>query len=199
MSSPATSPPSTGSRGSRSENARTPAAADIPAWKRALAPLSSLRLTVLLLALGIVVTFFGTLAQTEDGLYVAQQRYFRSWFSVWSPHDPGWKWLKVPLPGGYLLGTLLVLNLIAAHTTRFKPTWRKSGIFLTHLGVLMLLLGQLATDMLSRESRMSFAEGEWRNYSEDFQRTELAFLTGSIAYPVPRPGRPIPNVGPKRS
>ena len=177
MSSPATSPPSTGSRGSRSENARTPAAADIPAWKRALAPLSSLRLTVLLLALGIVVTFFGTLAQTEDGLYVAQQRYFRSWFSVWSPHDPGWKWLKVPLPGGYLLGTLLVLNLIAAHTTRFKPTWRKSGIFLTHLGVLMLLLGQLATDMLSRESRMSFAEGEWRNYSEDFQRTELAFLT----------------------
>jgi len=131
---------------------------------------------VILLALGIVVTFFGTLAQTEDGLYVAQQRYFRSWFSVWSPHDPGWKWLQIPLPGGYLLGVLLLANLIAAHTTRFKPTWRKSGIFLTHLGVILLLLGQLATDMFSRESRMSFAEGEARNYSEDFQKTELVFL-----------------------
>jgi hypothetical protein len=31
--------------------------------------------------------------------------------------------------------------------------------------------------MFSRESRMSFPEGEWRNYSEDFQKTELAFLT----------------------
>lgn len=178
MSAPATSPPSSGSKGPR-RAAAAPATVSKPAraWKRWLSPLSSLRLTVILLALGIVVTFFGTLAQTEDGLYVAQQKYFRSWFSVWSPHDPGWKWLKVPLPGGYLLGTLLVANLLAAHTTRFKPTWRKSGIFLTHMGVLMLLLGQLATDMFSRESRMSFPEGEWRNYSEDFQKTELAFLT----------------------
>lgn len=178
MSAPATSPPSSGSKGPRRAVA-APATEPkpVPAWKRWLSPLSSLRLTVILLALGILVTFFGTLAQTEDGLYVAQQKYFRSWFSVWSPHDPGWKWLKVPLPGGYLLGTLLVANLLAAHTTRFKPTWRKSGIFLTHMGVLMLLLGQLATDMFSRESRMSFPEGEWRNYSEDFQKTELAFLT----------------------
>ena len=178
MSAPATSPPSSGSKGPR-RAAVAPATEpkSVPAWKRLMSPLSSLRLTVILLALGIVVTFFGTLAQTEDGLYVAQQKYFRSWFSVWSPHDPGWKWLKVPLPGGYLLGTLLVANLLAAHTTRFKPTWRKSGIFLTHMGVLMLLLGQLATDMFSRESRMSFPEGEWRNYSEDFQKTELAFLT----------------------
>lgn len=42
--------------------------------------------------------------------------------------------------------------------------------------MVLLLLGQLATDMLSRESRMSFAEGEARSYSEDFQKTELVFL-----------------------
>ncbi|MCW5556388.1 MAG: hypothetical protein KIT22_00855 [Verrucomicrobiae bacterium] len=87
-----------------------------PAWQRWIAPISSLRLTVLLLALSIIVTFFGTLAQTEDGLYVAQQRYFRSWFSVWSPHNPDWKWLQIPLPGGYLLGVLLLVNLITSLT-----------------------------------------------------------------------------------
>lgn len=181
MSAPATSPPPPGSKGSRRPAAapESPASVPKPAWKKWLAPLSSLRLTVTLLALGIVVTFFGTLAQTEDGLYIAQQRYFRSWFSIWSPHDPGWKWIQIPLPGGYLLGTLLVLNLIAAHTTRFKPSWRKAGIFMTHMGVLMLLLGQLATDMFSRESRMNFAEGESRSYSEDFQKTELAFVTAA--------------------
>jgi ResB-like family len=146
-------------------------------WKKLLAPISSLRLTVILLALGIAVVFFGTLAQTEDGLYVAQTRYFRSWFSTWSPHDPAWKWIIVPLPGGYLLGVLLLVNLLAAHFVRFKFGWKKSGILMSHLGIIMLLVGQLATDMFARESRMSFAEGEWRNYSEDFMKTELAILT----------------------
>ncbi len=145
--------------------------------KRLLAPLTSIRLTVTLLALGIAVIFFGTLAQTDDGLYVAQARFFRSWFSVFSPHDPAWKWIKIPLPGGYLLGTSLLVNLVAAHISRFKFAWKKSGIVMTHLGIILLLVGQLATDMFARESRMSFAEGEWRNYSEDFQKTELVFLS----------------------
>jgi hypothetical protein len=145
--------------------------------KRLLAPLTSLRLTVTLLALGIAVVFFGTLAQTEDGLYVAQSRYFRSWFSTWSPHDPSLKWIIVPLPGGYLLGTSLLVNLIAAHLVRFKFAWKKTGIILSHLGIIVLLVGQLATDMFAHESRISFAEGEWRNYSEDFQETELVFLS----------------------
>lgn len=136
--------------------------------------LSSLRLTVVLLAFGILVVFFGTLGQTSDGLYVAQERYFRSWFSYWTPH--GRNFPVVPLPGGYLLGTLLVINLLVAHFTRFKWTWAKSGIFLTHFGIILLLLGQLATDMFARESVMSFREGESRNYSESQMDFELAFL-----------------------
>ena len=136
--------------------------------------LSSLRLTVVLLGLGVVVVFFGTLGQTSDGLYVAQERYFRSWFSYWTPHGAAFP--VVPLPGGYLLGTMLVINLLVAHFTRFKWTWSKSGIFLTHIGIILLLLGQLATDMLARESIMSFREGDTRNYSESSMDFELAFL-----------------------
>ena len=136
--------------------------------------LSSLRLTVVLLAMGIAVVFFGTLGQTSDGLYVAQQRYFRSWFSHWTPHGSSFPW--IPLPGGYLVGTLLLVNLAVAHFTRFKWSWSKSGIFLTHIGVIVLLVGQLLTDMLARESVMSFREGDTRNYSESSLDYELAFL-----------------------
>lgn len=153
------------------------AGANRPVWRRLLDVISSLRLTVVLLAFSILVVFFGTLAQTEDGIYVAQAKYFRSLFAVWSPHDPGWKWVMIPLPGGYLLGGLLLVNLLAAHATRFKFTWSKSGIFLTHLGIILLLLSQLATDLFARESRMRFAEGEFRNYTEDFHASELAVLT----------------------
>jgi hypothetical protein len=136
--------------------------------------LSSLKLTVVLLALGIAVVFFGTLGQTSDGLYVAQQRYFRSWFAYWTPHNASFPW--IPLPGGYLVGTLLLLNLMVAHFTRFKWSWAKSGIFLTHIGIILLLVGQLLTDMLARESIMNFREGETRNYSESSLDYELTFL-----------------------
>ena len=143
--------------------------------KKPLQFLSSLRLTVVLLALGIAVVFFGTLGQTSDGLYVAQERYFRSWFTYWTPHGSSFPW--IPLPGGYLVGTALLLNLVVAHFTRFTWTWAKSGIFLTHTGIILLLVGQLLTDMLARESIMSFREGETRNYSESSMDFELAFMT----------------------
>jgi hypothetical protein len=143
--------------------------------KKVLQFLSSLKLTVVLLALAIAVVFFGTLGQTSDGLYVAQERYFRSWFTYWTPHGSSFPW--VPLPGGYLVGSLLLLNLIVAHVTRFKWGWDKSGIFMTHVGIILLLVGQLLTDMMARESVMSFREGDSRNYSESSMDFEFALLT----------------------
>jgi hypothetical protein len=136
---------------------------------------SSLRLTVVCLAFSVVLVFLGTLAQVNEGLYQAQTRWFRSFFIWWGPHGSGW---HLPIfPGGYLLGGILLVNLITAHIKRFQFTWRKLGIHLTHLGIILLLVGQLATDMLSRESQMSFSKGETRRYSESPRRPELVFLT----------------------
>ena len=130
---------------------------------------TSLRLTVVCLAVGIVLIFLGTWAQKDEGLWNAQTRWFRSWFIFWGP---------VPVfPGGYLLGCTLVTNLIAAHIKRFTWSVKKIGIQLTHLGVILLLLGQLATDMLSRESIISLREGESKNYSEAHMGAELIFAT----------------------
>ena len=42
--------------------------------------LSSLRLTVALLACGIVLVFLGTLAQEPMGLYLVQERFFKAFF-----------------------------------------------------------------------------------------------------------------------
>jgi hypothetical protein len=145
--------------------------------KRFFKPLSSLRLTVALLFIGLVLVFFGTLNQASEGLYSAQNRYFRSFFIWVGPAGAGW---KVPVfPAGYLVGGLLLVNLVAAHTARFKLSWKKSGIFLTHIGVILLLVGQLATDLLSTESSLGLMEGETKNYSEDFHANELALIDTS--------------------
>ena len=147
--------------------------------KRLVKLFTSMRLTVVLLCMSIVLVFIGTLAQVHEGLYLAQARYFKSWFIV----GPivGNATLPIILPGGYLLGTLLLINLLSAHIARFAFTWKKTGIHLTHGGLIFLLLGQLLTDVLSTESAIQIAEGETRNYSVDFHDNELVIIDPSDA------------------
>ena len=132
---------------------------------------ASLRLTVVLLGLGIVLIFSGTIAQVHLGLYKAQNEFFRSFIVFWQPDNVAW---KIPvLPGGYLLGGLLLLNLVAAHTERFSLTRKKAGIWIIHMGLILLLVGQLLTDMLAHESTLHLRVGEARNYSESERAYEL--------------------------
>ena len=49
---------------------------------RLIRVITSLRLTVVLLAFGILLVFIGTIAQVDEGLYNAQARYFHQWFVI---------------------------------------------------------------------------------------------------------------------
>jgi hypothetical protein len=135
---------------------------------------SSLRLTVVVLAMSLVLVFVGTLAQVKMGLYLAQERYFSSLFVMWGPEKANW---QIPVwPGGYLLGAVLLLNLVAAHVTRFKFTKKKIGIFVIHAGLVVMFIGQFATQMLQVESFMAIKNGATKNYSESSRRHELAVI-----------------------
>ncbi len=147
--------------------------------KKIITFFTSLRLTVVLLAFAIILVFIGTLAQVDEGLYNAQARYFRQWL-IFGLDLFGHK-IPVILPGGYLIGTMLLANLLAAHIYRFQLSVKKIGIQLAHTGVILLLVGQLATDMLAHEAQIRFAEGETKTYAESPQNYELAFTTDAGA------------------
>jgi hypothetical protein len=135
---------------------------------------ASLRLTVICLGVGVVLVFLGTIRQVDLGLYRAQNDYFRSFFVYWGPKDAGW---QIPVfPGGYLLGGVLLINLVTAHFTRFQFTRKKAGLWMVHCGLILLLLGQLLTDMLSRETVLHLREGEAKNYTESQRQAELAVI-----------------------
>ena len=139
---------------------------------------SSLRLTVVCLALGLVLVFAGTLAQVDLGLYKAQNDYFRSFFLWWGPAGADW---KIPVfPAGYLVGSVLLINLVAGHFKRFRFTANKLGIWMVHFGLILLLLGQFMTDMLARESFLHLREvsvhGVAKNYSESPTQQEIAIV-----------------------
>jgi hypothetical protein len=145
---------------------------------------ASLRLTVVLLGLSLVLIFFGTLDQVHYGIWETQKRYFESFLVVWS-YPPQWiaynklYWFHLPMPGGYLLGAMLLLNLLAAHFTRFQLSAKKSGIFLIHFGLILLLISELLTDLVSQESQMPVDEGGSSNYSQAFRENELVFIDRS--------------------
>jgi hypothetical protein len=144
---------------------------------------TSLKLTVTLLAFAIILVFVGTLAQADEGLYGAQAHYFKQWIVV-GAHLFGHKvWLL--LPGGYLIGTLLLVNLVASHIYRFELSFKKTGIQLAHAGVIVLLVGQLSTDLLSHELQMRFTEGETRNFSDSATEFELVFRSGDEVTAIP--------------
>jgi len=147
--------------------------------RRLIDTLASLKLTVLLLILSMILILLGTLEQVHWGIWHVQKVYFSSWFCFY-PMDPTAP-LRIPLPAGFTLGALLIINLAFAHVRHFKATAAKVGNLMIHAGLLLLLGGGFVTAIYQEESAMIIPEGEQRNYSEAFRDFEIALVEKSTA------------------
>lgn len=145
--------------------------------RRLVDTLSSLKLTVLLLILSMILILLGTLEQVHWGIWHVQKVYFSSWLCFY-PMDPTAA-LRIPLPAGFTLGALLIINLAFAHVRHFKATAAKVGNLMIHAGLLLLLGGGFVTAIYQEESAMIIPEGEKRNYSEAFREFEIALVEKS--------------------
>lgn len=152
--------------------------------KKALKVAASLRLTVILFAMAMFLILAGTLAQVHEGVWTAVARYFRSGlvrieFQLFVPHDV----VKIPgailFPGGFTIAGVLLVNLLAAHAVRFKFSTKRLGIIITHLGIILLLVGEFVTGIAATEGNMGIDGGSSSNYIEDIRATELAVIDPS--------------------
>ena len=138
---------------------------------RLLLPLASLRLTVVLFALSIILVLAGTLAQIDYDIWYVVANYFRCWVA--------WVELKIffpraldvpgvfPIPGGWLVGGALGVNLLAAHATRFRVTGSGRTLW---LGAALIVTGSVLTyaviqsgldDTVESELTSKFCKGLW--------------------------------------
>jgi len=152
--------------------------------KRLVQALASMRLTVALLGLAMVLIFVGTLAQTRLGVWQVVDTYFRApiaWvdLGVFAPTSVGVDGVVIPLPGGLLLGMLLLVNLVFAHAHRWKALRRRPALILVHSGLIVLLLGEILTGVLADEGLMRIDEGEHAWFVEDIRAVELALVDRS--------------------
>ncbi len=126
--------------------------------------LGSLKLTVVLFALSLILVLVGTLAQDEMNMLEVKQRYFLSWIAplhlddflpqAFHRHEepytaivplPGGRQVDLlvwPFPGGALIGFMLMVNLIAAKITRFRIQGSGNSLI---AGGAFIFLGLLAT------------------------------------------------------
>jgi len=135
---------------------------------------ASLRLTITLLMASILLVFLATLDQVPWGVWHIQDAYFESLWVIYPLAESAP--LRIPLPGGFLLGGLLCINLLAAHFKHYRPLWSRMGISLIHGGLLLLLIGGFAIAHFQHESALMFAEGERKDHTEAFRDHELAVI-----------------------
>ncbi len=155
---------------------------------KVLRVLASLRLTVVLFALSFLLVYWGTLAQVDFGINTVMDRYFRSFvvkiplkFIVSAPWADEEKWpllnqIRLPYPGGWLLGSLLMTNLFSAHIIRFKRHWTQAGIWMIHTGIAIMMIGEFFTGMYASEGQMSILEGKSANFLQHHHATEFVFI-----------------------
>lgn len=132
--------------------------------------LGSLGLCCALLLCLFVLTVQGTLYQVDHGLFAAKERFFASWF-IWV--DAGAVSLPV-FPGGITCMGLTAINLIVGGIIRLRWGWRVIGIFITHLGVVFMLVAGLVTHYFASEGQLKLHEGEQADYFIDARHWEVA-------------------------
>lgn len=121
--------------------------------------LASFKLNLFVLCSLALLVFFGTIYQSKHGLYMAQKVFFDSLIV----HD-GW----LILPGVRLVMWLAFLNLSAFMIFKFKYTWKKIGLIVSHIGLILILVGGFYNLHFSTESILNLREGEQSSKSEAY-------------------------------
>jgi hypothetical protein len=107
-------------------------------------------------------------------------------------------------PGGVIVGSLFVANLVVAQISRVKLSWRKIGLWISHAGLILLVSGEFISAVLQVDGQMTVEEGQTVNYVESTREIELTITDTTDAksddvYGVPeslmREGSMVPIPG----
>jgi len=134
--------------------------------------LASLKLTIINLVALMALVIMCTVAQVNMGTYGAVRMYMYSYWLWWNL--PGTDYLLPVFPGGVLVGSLLVANLVIAQVSRLKLSWRKIGLWIAHAGLILLVSGEFISALFQVDTQMAVEEGQTLNYVESTREIELA-------------------------
>jgi hypothetical protein len=124
------------------------------------------------MAVLMALVFLCTIAQVKMGTYGAVEQYMRH-FLVWARLGS----FEIPVfPGGALVGLVLTVNLAASLFYRLVWSFKKLGLWLVHVGLILLFAGEFVTAAFQEDMRMTIEEGQTVGYLESTRDIELAVI-----------------------
>ncbi|MEM7516370.1 MAG: hypothetical protein AAF368_05545, partial [Planctomycetota bacterium] len=140
--------------------------------------LGSFGLASVLIFFLFLLTWLGTLAQTEDGIYEVQKAYFESWYVVHPITAIGRTQLPfeipLPLPGGALVMGLFTLNLMIGGLVRIKKNSRTAGVIVVHIGILLMMAAALVKLTASADGHLTLEDGQQSDEFVSYHDWEVA-------------------------
>ncbi|HVY62434.1 MAG TPA: cytochrome c biogenesis protein CcsA [Planctomycetota bacterium] len=134
--------------------------------------LGSYGLCCVLLGLLFLLTFLGTIEQTERGLYDVQKKYFESlWLVYWA----GGK-VPIPLPGVASILAVLTANLIVGGLIRIRKSKATVGVIIVHVGILIMFGAALVKMKFSEDGHLTLFERERSDDFESYYDWEVAIF-----------------------
>ncbi len=122
--------------------------------------------TITLLLLG-VLTWLATLEQIDKGLYPTLNKYFH-WQSPFLIPEINGKTVPLPLPGGYYVSAVLLLNLILGGIIRIRKGWKHAGNLVSHAGIILMLVAGAVAHHFSERGNMQIWQDGRSNTAEDY-------------------------------
>ncbi len=122
--------------------------------------------TALLLIMGLL-TWLATLEQVDHGLHATLRKYF-DWRALFVLPEINGKQVPLPLPGGYWVSALLLLNLTLGGILRARKGWKHIGNLISHAGIILMLVAGGVSHHFSERGNMAVSEGAENNAAEDY-------------------------------
>ena len=157
--------------------------------------LSGFGLATTLLVILMVETWLATMEQVDAGLHMTLQKYFHfsNWYvrpdaGVFSEKLAGK--LLPPLPGGYLVCALLVLNLTLGGIIRMRKGWKTAGVLMSHFGIIFMIVAGGVAQLKEERGVMMLSEKEndafphVADYAEAFTETVVEITEVKDGKPV---------------
>lgn len=112
----------------------------------------------------MILLIVGTIAQKYIGLQASLNLYFSSFITFIGP---------IPFPGGATLMIILFINMLMKLVmfTKLKP--HKAGTLITHISVLVLMIGGGVTALTQKDGYITIQQGASSNLVEDYHQRVL--------------------------
>ncbi len=127
--------------------------------------LSGFGLATTLLVILMLLTWLATLEQVEHGLHMTLEKYFhysKPWVfpdaAIFFKSLSGQDKSLPPLPGGFWVCALLVVNMTLGGIIRMRKGWRTIGVLMSHFAIIFMIVAGGVAQLKEERGVMMLAE-----------------------------------------